>query len=46
MVRMAALGIEANNVAASIAADQVRMRTARYRDAIGNTWDGKGDSPQ
>ncbi|WP_084688235.1 H-NS histone family protein [Paraburkholderia oxyphila] len=44
--RMAELGIEPDDVAASIAADQARTRAARYRDASGNTWDGKGDTPQ
>ena len=44
--RMAELGIEPNDVAASLAADQEKMRAARYRDAFGNTWDGKGDAPQ
>lgn len=44
--RMAELGIDAADVAASIAADQERMRAARYRDAAGNTWDGKGRAPQ
>lgn len=44
--RMAELGIEPDDVAASIAADQERLRAARYRDAFGHTWDGKGDAPQ
>jgi DNA-binding protein H-NS len=44
--RMAELGIEPDDVAASIAADQEKTRAARYRDAFGNTWDGKGDIPQ
>lgn len=44
--RMAELGIEPDDVAASIAADQEKVRAARYRDAFGNTWDGKGDTPQ
>ncbi|MFD1557124.1 H-NS family nucleoid-associated regulatory protein [Paraburkholderia silviterrae] len=44
--RMAELGIEPSDVAASLAADQEKMRAARYRDASGNTWDGKGDTPQ
>ena len=44
--RMAEFGIDADDVAASIAADQERMRAARYRDASGNTWDGKGDAPR
>ncbi|MEX3945566.1 H-NS family nucleoid-associated regulatory protein [Paraburkholderia sp. BR10937] len=44
--RMAELGIGPDDVAASIAADQERLRAARYRDAIGNIWDGKGAAPQ
>ncbi|SDC93601.1 H-NS family nucleoid-associated regulatory protein [Paraburkholderia lycopersici] len=44
--RMAEFGIEPEDVAASIAADQERLRAARYRDAYGNTWDGKGAVPQ
>ncbi|HKR39713.1 MAG TPA: H-NS histone family protein [Paraburkholderia sp.] len=44
--RMAELGIEPDDVAASIAAGQERMRAAKYRDAIGNTWDGEGNAPQ
>ncbi|MGF6837743.1 DNA-binding protein H-NS [Paraburkholderia youngii] len=43
--RMAEFGIEPADVAASIAADQEKMRAARYRDASGNTWDGKGNAP-
>ncbi|RQM47111.1 H-NS histone family protein [Paraburkholderia bannensis] len=44
--RMAELGIEPDDVAASIAADQGKIRAARYCDAFGNSWDGKGDAPQ
>ncbi|QBR00050.1 H-NS histone family protein [Paraburkholderia pallida] len=44
--RMAEFGIEPDDIAASIAADQEQLRAARYRDATGNTWDGKGDAPQ
>ncbi|MFD1561823.1 H-NS family nucleoid-associated regulatory protein [Paraburkholderia silviterrae] len=44
--RMAEFEIEPEDIAASIAADQEQLRAARYRDAIGNTWDGKGDAPQ
>ena len=44
--RMAEFGIEPEDVAASIAADQEKIRAARYRDAAGNTWDGRGDAPQ
>jgi DNA-binding protein H-NS len=44
--RMAEFGIEPEDIAASLAADQARMRAARYRDAKGNTWDGQGDAPR
>ncbi|MCP3720993.1 H-NS histone family protein [Paraburkholderia sp. CNPSo 3281] len=44
--KMAELEIDPEDVAASIAADQERLRAARYRDAAGHTWDGKGAPPQ
>ncbi|MEX3923194.1 H-NS family nucleoid-associated regulatory protein [Paraburkholderia sp. BR10936] len=47
--KMAELEIDPEDVAASIAADQKnqkRMRAAKYHDAFGNTWDGKGNTPQ
>jgi DNA-binding protein H-NS len=44
--RMEEFGIEPDDVAASIAEDQVRKRAARYRNASGDTWDGKGEMPQ
>ncbi|WP_434660736.1 H-NS histone family protein [Paraburkholderia sp. A3BS-1L] len=44
--RMDEFGIKPDDVAASIAADQERQRAARYRDAFGHTWDGKGDAPR
>lgn len=44
--RMDEFGIKPVDVAASIAADQERARAARYRDAAGHTWDGKGAPPQ
>ena len=44
--RMAEFGIEPDDIAASIAADQERLRAVRFRDASGNTWDGKGAPPQ
>ncbi|WP_233889404.1 H-NS family nucleoid-associated regulatory protein [Paraburkholderia flagellata] len=43
---MAELGIEPDDAAASIAADQAKMRAAHYRDAFGNNWDGEGNTPQ
>ena len=44
--RMAELGIKPDDIAASIAADQERLRATRYRDAAGHAWDGKGAPPQ
>jgi DNA-binding protein H-NS len=44
--RMAEFGIEPEDIATSIAADQERQRAVRFRDAAGNTWDGKGAPPQ
>ena len=44
--RMAEYGIEEQDLAASIAEDQRRLRAARYANASGDTWDGKGDTPQ
>jgi len=43
--RMAQYGISSEAVAASIAADQARLRSARYRNAEGETWDGNGKAP-
>jgi DNA-binding protein H-NS len=44
--RMAEFGIKPVDIATSIAADQARLREVRFRDASGNTWDGKGAPPQ
>lgn len=44
--RMAEFGIEPDDIAASLAADAEQLRAARYRDAAGHTWDGKGDAPR
>ncbi|MFT0172079.1 H-NS family nucleoid-associated regulatory protein [Paraburkholderia mimosarum] len=44
--RMVEFGIEPEDIATSIAADQARLREVRFRDASGNTWDGKGAPPQ
>ncbi|MFT0172243.1 H-NS family nucleoid-associated regulatory protein [Paraburkholderia mimosarum] len=44
--RMAEFAIEPEDIATSIAADQARLREVRFRDASGNTWDGKGAPPQ
>ncbi|MCP3711324.1 H-NS histone family protein [Paraburkholderia sp. CNPSo 3274] len=44
--RMAEYEIKPEDIATSIAADQERLRAVRFRDASGNTWDGKGAPPQ
>lgn len=44
--RMAEFSIEPEDVAASIAEDQRRQRAVKYRDAVGNSWDGEGAAPQ
>lgn len=44
--RMAEFGIKPEDIATSLAADQARLRAVRFRDASGNTWDGKGAAPQ
>jgi DNA-binding protein H-NS len=44
--RMDEFGIEPDDIAASIAEDQLRQRAARYRNASGDTWDGVGEKPQ
>ncbi|MEX4004838.1 H-NS family nucleoid-associated regulatory protein [Paraburkholderia sp. EG285A] len=44
--RMAEFGIKPEDIATSIAADQERLRAVRFRDASGNSWDGKGAPPQ
>jgi DNA-binding protein H-NS len=44
--RMEEFGIRPEDIATSIAADQERLRAVRFRDASGNTWDGKGAPPQ
>ncbi|MEM5338017.1 H-NS family nucleoid-associated regulatory protein [Paraburkholderia azotifigens] len=44
--RMAEVGIELDDLAAAIAEDQIRQKTARYRSATGETWSGDGEMPQ
>jgi DNA-binding protein H-NS len=44
--RMAEFEIKPEDIAASIAADQERLRAVRFGDASGNTWDGTGAPPQ
>ena len=44
--RMAQFGIKPDDLAESIARDQRRHSETRYRNAAGETWDGKGEIPQ
>jgi DNA-binding protein H-NS len=44
--RMAEFDISVESIAASIAEDQQRLRAIKYRDAFGNSWDGKGLVPE
>ncbi|WP_296655288.1 H-NS family nucleoid-associated regulatory protein [Paraburkholderia sp.] len=45
-LRMAEFDITVEAIAASIAQDQERLHAVKYRDAYGNSWDGKGLTPQ
>ena len=44
--RMDEVGIELDDLAAAIAEDQLRQKTARYRSATGEIWSGDGEMPQ
>jgi DNA-binding protein H-NS len=44
--RMAEVGIELDDLAAAIAEDQLKQKTARYRSATGEAWSGDGEMPQ
>lgn len=44
--RMSEVGIEIDDLAAAIAEDQIRQKTARYRSATGEIWSGEGEMPQ
>lgn len=44
--RMAEVGIELDDLAAAIAEDEIKQKTARYRSATGETWSGDGEMPQ
>lgn len=44
--RMAEVGIGVDDIAAAIAEDKLRDRSARYRSATGDIWDGEGEMPQ
>ncbi|SFU21643.1 DNA-binding protein H-NS [Paraburkholderia aspalathi] len=44
--KMAKVGIKVGDVALAIAEERAHRKSARYRNAFGDTWDGKGDMPQ
>lgn len=44
--KMTTVGIKVSDLKAAIAEDRARQKSARYRSAFGDTWDGKGDMPQ
>ncbi|REG51723.1 DNA-binding protein H-NS [Paraburkholderia sp. BL6669N2] len=44
--KMTTVGIKVGDLKAAIAEDRARQKSARYRSAFGDTWDGKGDMPQ
>jgi DNA-binding protein H-NS len=44
--RMSEFGIEPDDLAESIARDQRRQKETHYRNAAGETWDGKDEIPQ
>ncbi|QCP54242.1 H-NS histone family protein [Trinickia violacea] len=44
--RMAQVGIKVADLAAALAEDRSKQKSVRYRNAFGDTWDGKGAMPQ
>ena len=44
--RMSQVGIKVVDLAAALAEDRMRAKSVRYRNAFGDTWDGKGAMPQ
>jgi DNA-binding protein H-NS len=44
--RMAQVGIKVADLAAALAEDRMRAKSVRYRNAFGDTWDGKGAMPR
>ncbi|WP_253074241.1 H-NS family nucleoid-associated regulatory protein [Paraburkholderia caribensis] len=44
--RMEEVGIELDDLAAAIAEDQIKQKTARYRSATGEICSGEGEMPQ
>jgi DNA-binding protein H-NS len=43
--RMAKVGMKAADLAAALKEDQLQAKSVRYRNAFGDTWDGKGSMP-
>jgi DNA-binding protein H-NS len=43
--RMDEFGITIEALTVSIEADNAAVPAVKYRDAFGNTWDGRGDKP-
>jgi DNA-binding protein H-NS len=44
--RMAQVGIKVADLAVALAEERKREKSVRYRNAFGDTWDGKGAMPQ
>ncbi|MEM5389404.1 H-NS family nucleoid-associated regulatory protein [Paraburkholderia phymatum] len=44
--RMAQVGIKITDLTAALAEERTRQKSARFRSASGDTWDGKGNLPQ
>ncbi|MFM0353340.1 H-NS family nucleoid-associated regulatory protein [Paraburkholderia nemoris] len=44
--KMTKVGIKVGDVAVAIAEESPRQKSARYRSAFGEAWDGEGDVPQ
>ena len=44
--RMAQVGIKVSDLAAAVAEERKKQKSARYRNAFGDTWDGQGAMPQ
>jgi DNA-binding protein H-NS len=44
--RMAKVGMKAADLAVALKEEQLSQKSVRYRNASGETWDGKGGMPQ
>jgi DNA-binding protein H-NS len=44
--RMAQVGIKVGDLATALADDRMRQKSALYRSAFNEAWDGKGEMPQ